>query len=695
MKYLVKLTLIITAVMIASCVDKKENGTVKTAPVVKLTSDLMTPEVMMKFGRIGSCAVSPDKKKVLYTVSYVNVEANNSRTVINLMNSDGSNKQTLTAADRTETDPQWINGGKQIAFISSESGSSQLWRMDADGSKRRCLSNVKEGVDGYKFSPDGSKVLYVSNIKIGELPSDIHKDLPKTTGRMYNNLMIKHWNAWEDGQVPHPFVAEVKGNKLEGAFDVLEGEPYECPMKPWGGIEQLDWSRDGKTLAYTCRKKTGLSYALSTNSDIYLYDVEKKQTTSNVTEGNMGYDQNPSFSPDGNFLAWESMEHEGWEADKNRLFVMDLRSGEKKDLSATVDFDVSHLSWTNDSQTLLFSASWHGTDQLYKADLNGKVKILTQGKQDYIAVSDAGDKLIASRQSMSAPTEIYSVNPSNGEAVCISKENEAFMNQLTMGNVEERWVETVDKKQMLTWVVYPPHFDKSKKYPTLLYCQGGPQSTVSQFWSYRWNMQVIAARGYIIVMPNRRGVPGFGREWIEEISGDYGGLCMQDYLSAIDDVKKEPYVDADNLGCIGASFGGYSVYWLAGHHEKRFKTFIAHCGMFNFEQQYLETEEMWFVNRDFGGNFWDKNNKVAQKSYQNSPHLFVDKWDTPILVITGEKDFRILASQNMAAYAAAQLRGIPSELLIFPDEGHWVTKPQNALLWHRTFLGWLDKWLKN
>ena len=374
---------------------------------------------------------------------------------------------------------------------------------------------------------------------------------------------------------------------------------------------------------------------------------------------------------------------------------MDVKTGEKKDISAAFDQNSNGLKWSADGKSIYFVSCFHAVTQIYRADLaDGKIVPVTQGVHDYGSVIPMKNQLIGVKQSMSKPDEIYAINASTGEEKELSFENKDILDKLEMGKVEERWITTTDNKQMHTWVIYPPHFDPAKKYPTLLFCEGGPQSTVSQFWSYRWNFQIMAANDYIIVAPNRRGLPGFGYEWLKQISGDYGGQNMKDYLSAIDAVAKEPYVDKDKLGCVGASYGGFSVYWLAGHHQKRFKAFIAHDGMFNLPQQYLETEEKWFVNWDLGGAYWEKNNAVAQRSYANSPHLFVDKWDTPILIIHGEKDYRILASQGMAAFDAAVLRGVPAEMLIYPDENHWVLKPQNGILWQRTYFGWLDKWLK-
>jgi len=659
----------------------------------KISNRLMTPEVLWSFGRVGGVQVSPDRTKVLYSVSYYSIAENKGNSELFVMNTDGSDKKQITKTATREAAAKWMKDGEHIAFLSSETGSMQLWTMKADGSERKQITDVKDGINDFALSPDETKLLFVADVKYGESTVDKYPDLPKSSGIIVTDLMYKHWDEWTK-TVPHPFVADIKEGKIANIIDILNGEPYESPMKPFGGIEQLAWSPDGKTVAYTCRKKTGKEYALSTNSDIYFYILSTGKTE-NKTQGMMGYDQNPTFSPDGKWLAWESMERDGYEADKNRLFVMNLQTGEKTDLSANFDQNSGSLVWTPDSKSIYFVSCWHAVTQIYRADIaSTKIVQITKGDHDYSFVDMIKDKLIGVKHSLSKPDEIYTINPKTGLETEISFENKEILSQIDMGKVEERWITTTDNKQMLTWVVYPPNFDKNKKYPTLLFCEGGPQSTVSQFWSYRWNLQLMAANGYIVVAPNRRGLPSFGMEWLEQISGDYGGQNMKDYFSAIDALAKEPFVNKDKLGCIGASYGGFSVYWLAGHHEKRFKAFLAHDGMFNLPQQYLETEEMWFVNWDLGGAYWDKANAVAQRSYANSPHLFVDKWDTPILVIHGEKDYRILASQGMAAFNAAILRGVPAEMLIFPDENHWVLQPQNGILWQRTFYSWLDKWLK-
>ena len=690
-----------TSVLLGSCAgngNDASNSTVETKDLIgrseiNVTDGRMTPEALWAFGRIGGVSVSPDAKKLVYTVGYYSVPQDKGNREVFVMNADGSENTQITKTPFSEGNTVWFKNGTKIAFLSSESGSSQVWEMNPDGTGRKQLSNYDGNIEGFAFSPDEKKILFISQVKTVPSTKDKYPDLDKTTGLVITDLMYKHWDEWVT-TASHPFVADFDGEKISNPVDIMEGEPYESPMKPFGGIEQLAWNTTSDKVAYTSRKKVGKEYSLSTNSDIYEYDLKTKETR-NLSEGIMGYDTNPQYSPDGKSIAWQSMEHDGYESDQNRLMVMDLESGKKTFVSKDFDSNVDAFCWSNDSKTIYFTGVWHAKTQIYAADVvNCTVKQITEGQHDYSGVSLLGnDKLLALRHSMSAADEIFTVSL-DGEQTQISFENKHIYDKLEMGKVEERWITTTDGKKMLTWVIYPPHFDASKKYPAVLFCQGGPQSPVSQFWSYRWNFQIMAAHDYIVIAPNRRGLPGFGKEWNEAISGDYGGQCMKDYLTAVDEISKEPFIDKDRLGCVGASFGGFSVYWLAGHHDKRFKAFIAHDGIFNMEMQYLETEEMWFANWDMGGAYWDKSNATAQRTFANSPHRFVDKWDTPILCIHGEKDYRILANQGMAAFNAAVLRGVPAELLIYPDENHWVLKPQNSILWQRTFFEWLDKWLK-
>ena len=653
---------------------------------IAIENGIMTPEVMMAFGRVSSPTVSPDGTKVMYSVQYVDYKANRGNSELFVAPIDGTPTQ-ITHTPKSEGNATWLDDNTIAFTYPDANGLPQVWRSNADGTGRKQLSNMEQGVEGFLFSPDHSQVILIATVSLHNKAVDKYADLPQATGRVIDDLMYKHWDEWTEA-IPHPFIAQYDGNKIVNPKDILEGEPYEAPMRPFGGAESFAWTPDGKSIIYTCRKKTGIEYSLSTNSDLYRYDLTEG-TTENLTEGMMGYDTNPVISPDGRYMAWTSMERDGYESDKNRLFVLDLTTGEKRYLTEQFDYIVNTFAWDNDSQKIYFTSPYKGMVHVFGIKLdNLDIEQITEGYYDYAAVYPAANnKLVTMRHSLSQPDEICIVDLATRQVSDLSRENETLLAEIEMGRVEERWIPTTDGKKMLAWVVYPPHFDANKKYPAILYCQGGPQSPVSQFWSYRWNLQLIAAQGYIIVAPNRRGLPGFGQEWLEQISKDYGGQNMRDYLAAADAIKAEPYVD--KLGAVGASYGGFSVYWLAGHHEKRFDAFIAHAGIFNLEQQYMETEEMWFANWDMGGAPWDKNNAIAQRTFANSPHRFVGQWDTPILCIHGEKDFRILASQGMSAFNAAKLRGIPAELLVFPDENHWILKPQNGLLFHRTFIGWL------
>lgn len=673
--------------------NSQSNKSIIGKPDITVKNGIMTPEALWSFGRIGEVAVSPDKSTITYTVKYFSIKENKGNAEIYSMKIDGSDVKQLTQSAGSEYNVIWRPDGKKIGFVSAASGSAQIWEMNPDGSDKVQISNEDADIEGFKYSPDGKNVLLIKQVKIDPQTKDIYSDLDKSSGKIITDLMYKHWDTWIESY-PHLFAAQYVDGKIINSYDVMNGEPFETPNRPFGGMEQINWSPDSKTIAYTCRKLTGVAYSISTNSDIYLYNIETKQTA-NISNGMKGYDMSPVFSPDGSKIAWESMERDGYEADKIRLMVYDLKTKEIKDFTKDFDQNSSGLNWSDDSKKIYFISNYHAKDNIYELTIsNNKIRKITEGIHDITSVIPAGKVFISTRMSMSHPVDIVSVNPANGKITKLSTVNDALLSQIKMGEVRERWMKTTSNEDMHVWMIYPPNFDSTKTYPTLLYCEGGPQSTISQFWSYRWNFQMMAANGYIIVAPNRHGLPGFGQKWNEQISGDYGGQNMKDYLTAIDEACKLPYVNKNKLGCVGASYGGFSVYWLAGNHNKRFKAFISHDGMFNLEAQYLETEEMWFVNWDLGGAFWDKNNKIAQNSYANSPHKFVDKWDTPILCIHGELDYRILASQGMQAFNAAKLRGVPAELLIFPDENHWVLKPQNGILWQRTFYKWLDKWLK-
>ncbi len=653
-------------------------------------------DALFAFGRVTDPQVSPDGKKILYGVSYESVEHNRSNRDLYVMNIDGSNPTRLTRTATSENNAVWIDGGARIVFMwaKDKDAKPQMWVMNADGSNPRQVSDIEKGIEGFVISPDGKKVVLISTVKYARTAADVYPDLAESTGRIIDDLMYKHWDEWAT-EIPHPFIADFDGQTLSNIKDILGDEPFEAPMRPWGGVESFAFSPDSQKLIYVSRKKTGIDYTLSTNSDLYLYDIATGETE-NLTEGMEGYDTCPAFSPDGKYVAWLSMEHDGYESDKNRIFIHELATGKKTDLTEDWDYAADAIAWAPDSKSVLFLAPYQGGIPIFSVNIkNRKVTTVAEGECDYAAVVPVDNKTVLTlRHSMLYPNEICAVNIKDGQVTQLSHVNDELLASVDMPTVEKHWVTTTDGKQMLTWVLLPPNIDRTKQYPALLYCQGGPQSPVSQFWSYRWNLALMAAQGYVVIAPNRRGLPGFGTEWNAQISGDYGGQNMQDYLSAVDQIKQEPYVDSKHIGALGASYGGFSVYWLAGHHEGRFACFVAHAGIFNTEAQYLETEEMWFANWDLGGPYWETNNPVAKRSFENSPHRFVDKWDTPILVTHGEYDFRILASQGMMAFNAAKLRGIPAEMLIFPDENHWILKPQNSALWLRVLFRWTDKWLK-
>jgi len=720
---------------------------------IALSSDVMTPEALWAMGRISSYAASPDGSRIAYQVGYYSVKHNRSHHVLYMMNSDGTGQKKLTTSAKNETDPAWLPDGR-LAFLTG----GEVWAMDAYGNNRQQLSRTDGQVEGFKFSPDGKKVILIKSIPYHDIIQQNPADLPKATGRLVTDLMYRHWDHYVES-IQHPFVADVTAQGIGTADDILLGLPFECPMEPFGGVEQLAWSPDSRKIAYTCRMKTGLEYSISTDSDIFLFDLDlfrqmkaggegdaemnvnlckpqgyqeppidptksMKHQAVNAPENlknNVGYDQNPRFSPDGRYVAWLSMERNGYEADRQRLCCYDLLTKQKTYLTEDFDSNVDDFCWSDNPADafIYFIGVWHATENLYAVTVASKVKPqspkfrpqdaqfktvqLTNDCADWgsLQLLNNGRRLLMERHSFTQPADLYVVTPQvkKPEQTAIQQitfENKDILDRLGKPSVESRWVTTTDGQQMLYWIVQPPHFDPTRKYPTLLFCEGGPQSPVSQFWSYRWNFMIMASQGYVVIAPNRRGLPGFGQQWLEQISGDWTGQCMADYLTAIDDAAANlPYVDRQRMGCVGASFGGFSAYYLAGHHEGRFKCFIAHDGAFNLEAMYTETEENWFSNWEYDDAFWNRDQTDnARRTYQNSPHRFVDRWDTPILCIHGEKDYRINATQGMSAFNAARMRGIEAQLLIFPDENHWVLKPQNGILWQRTYFNWLDRWLK-
>jgi len=694
MKITTQLCAIIATIVTTSCTTNNNQTPMKNPFHTQINSNQLTPEILWQLGRVGTPLISPNKQQIAFTITYTNIAEDKNYTDIYTMPTQGGTIKQITNTKENEYQISWTPDGR-IAYLATKNTAPQVWTINADGTQPTQVTNIEGGIESYLFSPDGTQLLVTKRIKLDQTVNDLYPDLPKANARIETDLMYRHWNQWADFAYSHILVVNIKNGKQDGTpTDIMEGERFHSPLMPMGGIEQICWTPNSQCIAYTSKKKTGKEAAFSTNSDIYLYNI-KTQTTINLTQGNLGYDTNPQFTADGQSMLWLSMEHDGYEADKNRLMIMNLATGEKRELSINTENNIDAFTLSTDQKSVWAIIDEKAKDQIFNINIsNCQITQLTTDTCDYTTITDAGNCLIASRMSMKAPAEIYCIDKQNGKAQNISHINTETLANIEMGNIEERWIPTTDGKQMLVWVIYPPHFDKNKKYPALLYCQGGPQSTVSQFWSTRWNFELMAANGYIVVAPNRRGLPGFGREWNEQISGDYGGQNMKDYLTAIDNLAAEDFVDENRLGAVGASYGGFSIYWLAGHHQKRFKAFIAHCGIFNLEQMYPTTEEMFFVNWDLKGAPWDINNTAAQASYANSPHLFVNNWDTPIMVIHGEKDFRIPYTQGMAAFNTAIIKGIEAEFLYFPDECHWVQKPQNSILWHREFFRWLNKHLK-
>lgn len=611
-------------------------------------NDIMTPEKLWQVKRVSALGLTKDKSHVIYKVTTPSVEHNNF--------------------------------------------ASKVYQVPLTGGTPKLIEGYQGLLIDDNISPDGSKKLFHQSVKLEDiLATDRHTELSQANAYVFDDLNYRHWDTWKDGSYKHVFYQDLK---TEEKVDIMKGKPFDSPTSPFGGASDYIWGPKGENIYYVSKKLTGTEYVTSTNTDIYRYNLATKKTV-NVTESNLGYDKYPAFSPKGH-LAWLRMEKPGFEADKNDIIV----KVNNTDYNLTEHWDgtVNSFKWSHDGQNIYFTAPIDGTIQLFKVSVNTKtkakpkIKQLTDGMFDVNGIVAALDEhLVVTRNSMNAAKEIYRFDLNNQKLVALTKVNDAFYAGLDLPHVEKRTVKTSDDQDMLTWVIYPPNFDKSKKYPTLLYLQGGPQSALSQFYSFRWNFQIMASQGYIVVAPNRRGMPGHGVKWNEDISEDWGGKAMQDYLDAIDDVAKESYVDKSRIGAIGASFGGYSAFYLAGHHQGRFKTFIAHCGIFDTRSMYGTTEELFFVNNDFGGAYWEKDNAPASKAFgEFNPINFVDKWDSPMFVIHGGKDYRVPLGQGIQAFQAAKLRGLESRFLYFPEENHWVLTPQNGIVWQREFFKWLN-----
>lgn len=655
-----------------------------------MAQNVMSPELLWSLNRVSPIALSADGKTVFYSSKKIDIKTEKSSTTYYAAPVIKGKKVKFTSIEGKQifqTMPHiWYAQDDKYIYSSTDEGKS--WST---------LRTVISDADNYKISPDGKYIAYSKEVLVSpSLGKDIYKDLSKSSAQIYTSLNYRHWDKWSEGKFSHLFIENIKGGK---AKDLLENMPYDCPQKPHGDAEDFVWSPNSDALVYVCKKKFGTDYAVSTNTNIYWYELQSG-TTKNLTEGRMGYDMNPKFSPNGQYLAFTSMKTDGYEADKNDLVLLELSTNYQRNISSHWDESVGSYAWSNTGEEIYYTAAWKGTEQLFKIDVPGNLRTrnlpliqqISNGDFDITGiVGETKYELIVTRTDMNHASEIFAIDKENGLMTPISKENDAIYGGLKLSKIAKRICKTTDGKDLFSWVIYPPHFDPTKKYPTLLYCQGGPQGALSQFYSYRWNFQLMAAQGYIVIAPNRRGMPGWGVKWNEEISKDWGGQAMKDYLAAIDDIAKESYVDKKRLGCVGASYGGYSVFMLAGIHQNRFKTFISHCGLFDLRSWYGTTEELWFANYDIGGPYWGKN---PPKSYELfNPSNFVENWNTPILIIQGGLDFRVPIGQGQHAFQAAQLKGIKSKFLYFPDENHWVTKAHNGLVWQREFFKWLKETL--
>lgn len=658
-----------------------------------MAQDHMTPEMLWSLKRVSAGNISKDRKTLTYTVKQYDWHTEASKTLLYTLDLAKGTSQLLTPEDKRKL----IDNDKAAVFVTGDN--KTLMVRSKDDKNKVIEYPMIDGVENIQVSPDGQYAAFSREVLVTPMMgTDIYADLPNTTAQVYRDLNDRHWDTWEDGKYSHVFIMDLKTGKT---VDLLDKKAYDCPQKPFGGAEDFVWAPDSKGLVYVCKKKEGKEYAQSTNTDIYYYNIATDETL-NWTMGMMGYDMSPAFSKDGKYMAFTSMARDGYEADKTDIYIMALGSkdGYKINLTGAWDGTVEGFTWSDDNKSIYFNAPWHGTVQLFEAKLPAKlnaktpvaIRQVTDGKFDVNGlVGQAGKEMIVSRCDMNHISELYAVDMEKGSMRQLTHENDATYNSINLSNTELRYVTTTDGQKMGVWVIYPPNFDPNKKYPTLLYCHGGPQSALSQFYSIRWNFQLMAANGYIVVAPNRRGMPGWGVKWNEDISKDWGGQPMRDYLSAIDEISKEYYVDKDRLGCVGASYGGYSVYMLAGMHEKRFKTFIAHDGLFDLKSWYGTTEELWFANWDIEGAYWKKPTPASYEKF--NPSNFVDKWTAPIMIVQGGIDYRVPIEQGLEAFQAAQLRGIKSKLLYFPNENHWVLHANNGIAWQREFFKWLSETL--
>ncbi len=704
------------------------------------TASRMTPELLWKLARLGEAVISKDGSTVAYTVNSYSLEENSGKTALHLLDlktgsdtaiienwdsissiqwhgengqsriyfegSGGDDKEEQasavdgalrpTASDSTAADDEEENKGH-----SETKATNQAWYLDVKTRATVQVTSIPDGISNLKVSPNGKRLAFTAGVKMEAEPKEIYPDLPNANARIIDALMYRHWNEWSDYKFSHIFISAINDEGCCGTtFDLMDGIEADCPVPPFGGSQQFAWSPDGTEIAFTLKNVD--DWAQSTNSDIYIVKAEPDQSPVNISKGNLGYDLEPVYSPDGKSIAFRSMQRAGFESDRSRIMLYDRQTKQIRELTAGLDQSAHGLSWSSDAAKIIFTSETQGTEQIYALDTSAVagregrgLKTLTQGRYNW-AVADvvAEDRyLLVTRMDMIRPRELFLLDTDDASVETLTHLNDKIYENLELPIVEERFVEATDGEKIHTWVIHPPDFDpvSTKQWPLLTYCQGGPQSQIGQWFSYRWNFHLMAAHGYVVVAPNRRGLPGFGQRWNDQISKDWGGQAMKDLLSATDNLIAEPYIDKSKVAAVGASFGGYSVYWLMGQHEKRFSAMIAHCGVFNLESMYGSTEELFFMDWDMGGPYW-KSDKLKRRYEQFSPHQAVRNWDTPLLIIHGQKDFRVPVTQAMEAFTAAQVKKVPSRFLYFPEEGHWVQTPQNGVLWHRVFFDWLKKY---
>jgi len=649
-----------------------------------------SPEDLLSLRRLSDMQLSPDGKTLLFSIKTPDYKTNKSSNDIFIVDLTTKKMTQVTDTEESESNARWSIDGKKIYYTSSKMGAPQIYEMDFVSKKSKAISAVANGVSNMSISPEGDNILFTTEVDVRESLNDKYSQYTSFNALKYNSLPTRHWDTWEDDMASHVHYMPIAGGR---PVDIMKGDKNDSPLLPFGGGEQIAWSPEGTEIAYTSKKVD--HPARSTNSDLYLYNLRTGQTK-NITEGMVGYDKDPVYSPDGKWIAFHSQKRPGFEADKVRLMLYDRSTCTIKEMLSELDQWIDEVIWSPDSKTIYFNSGVKGRVHIYSLDVatNKYVQLTNDKSNDNqgMAISNDGKTLVFGRSSTTYPTEYYTLDLTTKKVERVTKVNDFLLMKLDDVNIEERMVESSDGEKVHTWVIYPPNFDKTKKYPMLTYCQGGPQGTISNYFSYRWNLYLMASQGYIVCAPNRRGMPGFGQEWNDEISKDWNGQAMDDIIAATDNLISESYVDKNNVAAVGASFGGYTVFWMQGNDEGRFKAFISHCGVFDLTSMYGSTEELFFPDWEFGGPYWNEDNEDIYE--EQSPHLYVNNWDSPILIITGMKDFRVPYTQSLEAYTAAQLKGLDSELLVFPDENHWVLGLQNALIWQNEFFGFLEKHLK-